>query len=147
MENRLEEIRPEILNKHLPQPAQHGVAEWGFVLKSDQVSFVRVDEFNFHQGDHYLRVPVVLGVRTDETKYGEAVLPEQAGVFTISDSEGQTICYVHLKRDVGDVWSAQLNLGAKQIGNAKGSVGTLTPFSIIEAAVVALARHVAAKSS
>jgi hypothetical protein len=146
MSNALEDIKPEILNKHLPQPAPYGVAEWGFVLKTGQVCFVNVDDFNFQPGDHYLRVPVVLGVRTEGAQQVEAVLPEQAGVFTIEGVDGNTICYAHLKRDVGDVWHATLNLGAKDIGNAKGTIGTATPFAFIEAALIALVRHVAAKN-
>lgn len=145
MAGRLEEIKPEILNNHLPHPAPLGVAEWGFVLKTGQVTFVKVDDFNFQPGEHYLKMPVVLGVRTDGVLQ-PPVLPEQAGVFTIDDADGKTICHAHLKRDLGDVWHASLKLGAKEIGNAKGTVGTATPFPIIEAAVVALVRHVAAKN-
>ncbi|QJW85197.1 hypothetical protein HK414_22510 [Ramlibacter terrae] len=147
MANSLDDIRPEVLNKWLPHPAPQGVAEWGFVLKTAQVSFVKVDAFNFQPGEHYLRVPVMLGVRTEPSAAQAAVLPEHAGVFTIDDGEGKTLCYAQFTREVGDVWQATLNIGAKQVGSAKGSVGTNTSPSFIEAAPVALTKHVAAKNN
>jgi len=144
-DDRLKDIKPEILNAHLPQPAPFGVLEWGFVFRTGQVTFVQVETCNFAPG-HFLRVPIVLGARTNPAVQLTAE-PEFAGVFTIEDADGNTLCTAQLARQIGDVWHATFYEATRQIGEARGTVGRNTPASFIEAALVAVVRHMAAKSA
>lgn len=143
---RISDIDPGVLDKHLPDPAPYGTLEWHFVLKTAQVTFVKVDEFEYRP-NRYLRSSVVLGVRTDPA-VNMVAQPEFSGVFGTEDAEGEFLCTAYFERQVGNSWSATFRANATQeIGHAKGTVGENTPPEFIEASLTALARHAEAKNA
>lgn len=147
MANCLEAINPAILDAQLPAPAPAGTLEWGFVLKTMQSTFVQVDDFGYSPGDHYLKVPVVLGVRLDPAMPPATVLPDHTGHFTVAAADDANLCYAEPMRSGGVNWEAGCHLGGKLVGKASGTVGAETPPQYIEAALIAMVRHVTKKNA
>lgn len=141
------EIDPGLLDQHLPD-RPYGVEAWCFVLETGQVNFVKVDAFN--RGEHYLRLPVFLGIRTTPLPIQrERQTPHNVRhhVDQVFGSEGDVLGTVDVQRFPDDVWRAVLrrNDGA-QVGDARGRTGNVTPDDLISVAVAALWRHTQRKS-
>lgn len=141
--NELNLIEPKVLNGYLTLKP-YGVEEWGFALKTGQVSFVEVTDFGYPPSV-YLRAPVVLGMRLPSGVAPQAA-SEHEGVFVIEDAQENILCTARWRRHIGDVWEATFHdKTQRQIGKASGTVGTHTSPQFVEAALVAMVRHSAAK--
>jgi hypothetical protein len=137
--NPLDLIEPKVLNDKLPLKP-YGVEDWGFVLKTGQVTFVEVTKFSYPPSV-YLRLPVVLGVRLAPDADLQAA-PEHAGVLTVEDAQQEVLCTARWRRQTGDVWDATFHdQTQQQIGSASGTVGANTSPQFVEAALVAMIRH------
>lgn len=137
--NALNLIEPKVLNESLPLKP-YGVEEWGFVLKTGQVTFVEVTDFGYPPAV-YLRVPVVLGARLAPGVELQAA-PEYKGVLAIEDAQENMLCTARWWRQIGDVWDATFHDSTQQqIGKARGTLGTNTSPQLVEAALVAMVRH------